>query len=94
MRDWDWETIVGWGVTLGIPIVGALIALIVHASSSSNSSANYVESASGSSKSVYYRDCDAARSAGAAPMYRGEAGYRSALDRDGDGVACEPYKGR
>ncbi|MEO8265534.1 MAG: excalibur calcium-binding domain-containing protein [Ilumatobacteraceae bacterium] len=26
---------------------------------------------------------------GAAPIYVGEPGYRSALDRDKDGVACE-----
>lgn len=38
---------------------------------------------------VYYRNCDAARAAGAAPLYRGEPGYRSGLDRDGDGVACD-----
>ncbi|WP_459963563.1 excalibur calcium-binding domain-containing protein [Nocardia sp. IFM 10818] len=25
----------------------------------------------------------------AAPILKGEAGYRPALDRDGDGVACE-----
>jgi uncharacterized membrane protein YfcA len=43
---------------------------------------------------AYYRHCDAARAAGAAPLRRGEAGYRPALDRDGDGVACEPYFGR
>ncbi|XUL94463.1 excalibur calcium-binding domain-containing protein [Streptomyces galilaeus] len=42
---------------------------------------------------VYYKDCDAARAAGAAPLYRGDPGYRSELDRDGDGVACEPYHG-
>jgi Excalibur calcium-binding domain len=24
-----------------------------------------------------------------APLYRGQPGYRSALDRDDDGVACE-----
>ena len=30
-----------------------------------------------------------ARAAGAAPLYRGQAGYSSRLDRDGDGVACE-----
>jgi hypothetical protein len=40
---------------------------------------------------VYYKDCDAARAAGAAPLHRGDPGYRSELDRDGDGVACEPY---
>ena len=36
-----------------------------------------------------YRNCSEARAAGAAPLYRGQAGYSSRLDRDGDGVACE-----
>lgn len=39
--------------------------------------------------SVYYRNCSAARAAGAAPVYAGEPGYASHLDRDGDGVGCE-----
>jgi endonuclease YncB( thermonuclease family) len=39
--------------------------------------------------SVYYANCSAARAAGAAPLTRGSAGYRSRMDRDGDGVACE-----
>ena len=38
---------------------------------------------------VYYRNCKAARDAGAAPLYRGEPGYRPELDRDNDGIACE-----
>jgi hypothetical protein len=38
---------------------------------------------------VYYKNCDAVRAAGAAPLYVGQPGYRSGLDRDGDGVACE-----
>jgi hypothetical protein len=38
---------------------------------------------------VYYANCTAARAAGAAPIYRGQPGYRPALDRDNDGVACE-----
>lgn len=41
--------------------------------------------------SVYYANCDAARAAGAAPVRRGDPGYASHLDRDGDGVGCEPY---
>ena len=41
-----------------------------------------------------FRNCDAARAAGAAPIRRGEPGYGPHLDRDGDGVACEPYRGR
>jgi predicted dienelactone hydrolase len=40
-------------------------------------------------EAVYYRNCSAARAAGAAPIREGEAGYASHLDRDGDGVACE-----
>jgi hypothetical protein len=38
---------------------------------------------------VYYSNCSAARAAGAAPLHVGEPGYRSGLDRDHDGVACE-----
>ena len=38
---------------------------------------------------VYYANCTAARAAGAAPLHVGEPGYRSALDRDKDGIACE-----
>lgn len=39
--------------------------------------------------SAYYKNCSAARADGAAPLYAGEPGYRAALDRDDDGVACE-----
>lgn len=42
-----------------------------------------------SAGSTYYPNCAAARAAGAAPLRRGQAGYRPALDRDDDGVACE-----
>ena len=38
---------------------------------------------------VYYANCGQARAAGAAPIRRGEPGYRPALDRDNDGIACE-----
>lgn len=41
------------------------------------------------SADVYYANCTAARAAGAAPLHKGQAGYRAALDRDKDGVACE-----
>ncbi len=36
-----------------------------------------------------YANCTEVRAAGAAPIYRGQPGYASKLDRDGDGVACE-----
>jgi competence protein ComEC len=38
---------------------------------------------------VYYQNCTAAKAAGVAPLHEGDPGYRSALDRDHDGVACE-----
>lgn len=38
---------------------------------------------------VSYANCAAVRAAGAAPIYAGDPGYSSKLDRDGDGVGCE-----
>ena len=39
--------------------------------------------------SAPYVNCDAARAAGAAPVHRGDPGYASHLDRDGDGTGCD-----
>jgi hypothetical protein len=41
-----------------------------------------------------FANCSEARAAGAAPVRRGDPGYGSHLDRDNDGVGCEPYRGR
>ena len=41
-----------------------------------------------------FANCDEARAAGAAPVRRGQPGYGAHLDRDNDGVGCEPYRGR
>jgi len=38
---------------------------------------------------VYYKNCTEVRAAGAAPIYQGQPGYASHLDRDGDGIACD-----
>lgn len=38
---------------------------------------------------LVFLELRAARSAGAAPLYAGQPGYRGALDGDSDGVACE-----
>ncbi|MDR6513182.1 hypothetical protein J2792_004074 [Novosphingobium capsulatum] len=45
-----------------------------------------------SSPDVYYADCNAARAAGVTPIHKGQAGYRTELDADADGIACEPYR--
>lgn len=41
-----------------------------------------------------FSNCAEARAAGAAPVHRGDPGYGPHLDRDNDGVGCEPYRGR
>lgn len=41
-----------------------------------------------------FRNCAEARAAGAGPVLRGQPGYGAHLDRDGDGIGCEPYRGR
>jgi hypothetical protein len=46
---------------------------------------------SAASAYVYFRNCREARAAGVAPIARGRPGYRSQLDADDDGWACEPY---
>jgi hypothetical protein len=38
---------------------------------------------------VFYKNCDAVRAAGAAPIYAGTPGYASHLDRDDDGIGCD-----
>ena len=48
-----------------------------------------VQAPPASSGGAYYKNCSAARAAGAAPLYRGQPGYAAKLDRDDDGVACE-----
>ncbi|MDA1805034.1 excalibur calcium-binding domain-containing protein [Bacillus tropicus] len=45
--------------------------------------------AAGNTSNAYYKNCAAVRAAGKAPLYKGQPGYDSHLDRDGDGVACE-----
>jgi len=40
----------------------------------------------------FYANCKEAKAAGAAPMYKGDPGYRPELDRDKDGIACDQNK--
>lgn len=51
-------------------------------------------SGAGTSSNRPFANCAQARAAGAAPVRRGEPGYGPHLDRDGDGIGCEPYRGR
>lgn len=38
---------------------------------------------------VVYRNCAEARTAGKAPLHRGDPGYSEELDNNGDGIACD-----
>lgn len=42
--------------------------------------------------SVTYTGCNEVRALGLDPVSRGEPGYRTSMDGDGDGQACEPYR--
>ncbi|MFC3564956.1 excalibur calcium-binding domain-containing protein [Xanthomonas dyei] len=46
------------------------------------------------STGAVFRNCAEARAAGAAPVQRGDPGYGPHLDRDHDGVGCEPSRRR
>ena len=81
----------------GLPVLLAGIVVAVFAiikPGTENDPPLSIASSSSTNSNAYYRYCDEARAAGAAPLHRGQPGYRSELDRDGDGVACEPYFGR
>jgi hypothetical protein len=58
------------------------------ASSTSPSKRNY-SALGGTSGGGAFRNCSAARAAGAAPVRDGDPGYGRHLDRDGDGIGCE-----
>jgi len=49
--------------------------------------------ADGSAQDVHYSGCNEVRAAGKAPLLADQPGYRSEMDGDGDGVACEPIRG-
>ena len=57
--------------------------------SSSESSSSGGSSSGSGGGSVHYKNCTAAREAGAAPVHAGDPGYGKHLDRDGDGIGCE-----
>lgn len=43
----------------------------------------------GASSGISFSNCSEARAAGYAPIYQGNPGYSTKLDRDRDGIACE-----
>ena len=68
-------------VLLAILLGGVILALPMAGATKKKSS--------GSSSTVYFKSCKEARAAGYSDIKKGEPGYSSKLDRDGDGIACE-----
>jgi LPXTG-motif cell wall-anchored protein len=58
-------------------------------SSSSTSTGTSSNSSTTSTGSARFTDCAEVRAAGLAPLYLSDTDYRTDLDSDGDGVACE-----
>lgn len=48
-----------------------------------------VEESAPAPADIYYTNCSVAKDAGVEPVYAGQSGYRTHLDRDGDGIGCE-----
>ena len=67
-------------VLLTIMLGGVILALPVTGAA---------KKSSGGSSTVYFKSCKEARAAGYSDIKKGEPGYSSKLDRDGDGIACE-----
>ena len=60
-----------------------------HRGSASKPRSTRAPGALGTSSGGAFRNCAAARAAGAAPVRQGDPGYGPHLDRDNDGVGCE-----
>lgn len=56
---------------------------------SQGNSSNVEQNSAPNDKNVTYKNCTEAKAAGVAPLKKGDPGYSTKLDRDGDGIACE-----
>jgi Excalibur calcium-binding domain len=81
--------------TISIPLAGAATFVAVYAITPPDRSDASEPPAASAVQAVvsttYYAGCNEARAAGAALIYRGRPGFREGMD--GDGIACEPYRG-
>ena len=90
-----------WLNAIAVAVIGTVILAVVSSVSEQAAQLNVANAAIESDttapavkESVYYRSCSEAWAAGKAPIYENEPGYRSGLDGDGNGIACEPYHPR
>ena len=76
-------------VTVSAPAPARTVTVTAPATTVTVTAAVRSAAAGAPGRSVYYARCADVRVAGAAPLSAGDPGYRPALDRDADGVACE-----
>ena len=69
--------------------VATMMAPAATTSAPQGKKASIATTAPQTTSSVYYKNCAAASKAGAAPITIGQPGYRTGLDPNGNGVACE-----
>lgn len=69
--------------------IGEVVSIGTYIAQTSAPDSTYSTSAPSQATSAYYANCSEARAAGVAPIYQGQPGYRSGLDRDHDGIACD-----
>ena len=67
-------------IFLAILLGGIILSLPTIGATKKKSSGN---------STVYFKSCKAAKAAGYSDIKKGEPGYSTNLDRDGDGIACE-----
>ncbi|WP_083898421.1 excalibur calcium-binding domain-containing protein [Nocardia vinacea] len=70
---------------IGYRVVEAPTPSVIDTVSAATGSAGLSQT---SSANDAFADCDDARAAGRAPLFRREPGYQPSLDPDGDGFAC------
>jgi hypothetical protein len=79
-------------VIFGLALFGAFVLMSGNGAGINRGLAGFEKPKAGS-VSAYYANCAEARRAGVAPIHSWQPGYRSELDGDSDGIACEPYYG-
>jgi hypothetical protein len=83
---------------IGNGVLGLIVFVVVVIMSSGYGNINslfrgFGQRSSANASKVHYSGCADARRAGVTPIYFWQPGYRAGMDGDGDGIACEPYRG-
>jgi hypothetical protein len=78
-------------VIFGFALFGGLALMSSDGAVINRILAGFEQPEAASAPQAYYANCADARRAGAAPIHSWQPGYRSEMDGDGDGIACETY---